>query len=196
MDNQARPLSPAGRRIIQAAEELFYHRGITVVGVDLVAEHSGVSKRTLYNQFGSKEHLVTAYLRARDDRWRTFVTAAVSTCDDPVEAVIAPFAALEEWSKTNTRGCAFINALAELPAPEDPAHKIAADQKRWLFNLFERLATSAGIAAASELATQLLLLHEGALATQPLRQNTLRASIELARQLTRASISGNQPPSG
>ncbi|MEE6280582.1 TetR/AcrR family transcriptional regulator [Georgenia sp. MJ170] len=189
MTDPPRPLSPAGRRIVHAAEELFYNRGITAVGVDLIAEHSGVSKRTLYNQFGSKEHLVAAYLSARDDRWRTLVAATVAACDDPVEAVTAPFAALEEWIKTNTRGCAFINALAELPDPADPAHTIATDQKRWLLNLFERLATEAGATAPSQLATQLLLLHEGTLATQPLLENPLRASTELARTLARASVS-------
>lgn len=187
-------LSPAGQRIVQAAEELFYNRGITAVGVDLIAEHSGVSKRTLYNQFGSKEHLVAAYLRARDDRWRALVSTTIAACSDPVEAVTAPFAALEEWSTTSTRGCGFLNALAELPDPKDPARQIAIDQKRWLFTLFERLATAAGAAAPGELATQLLLLHEGALATQPLRQDTLRASIDLAHTLTLVSVSGHQPP--
>lgn len=187
-----RPLSPAGRRIIQAAEELFYNRGITAVGVDLVAEHAGVSKRTLYNQFGSKEHLVAAYLAGRDERWRALVEAAVGACDDPAEAVTAPFVALEEWSKINTRGCAFINALVELPDPAHPARHIATDQKLWLRNLFESLATAACATAPSELAIQLLLLHEGALATQPLRQDTLRISTELALELTRASIANTR----
>lgn len=190
MANPSRTPSPAGRRIVQAAEELFYNHGITAVGVDLIAEHSGVSKRTLYNQFGSKEQLVAAYLKARDDRWRALVSTTVGAYDDPVEAVTAPFVALEEWSKPNVRGCAFINALAELPDPQDPARKVASDQKQWLFDLFERLAIAAGAAAPGVLATQLLLLHEGALATQPLRQDTLRTSIELARELTRKSVSG------
>ncbi|TDB82569.1 TetR/AcrR family transcriptional regulator, partial [Micromonospora fluostatini] len=90
-------MTPAGRRILAAAEELFYHRGITAVGVDLIAEHSGVTKRTLYNQFGAKDHLVAAYLAERDQRWRSLVRATVDACDDPVEAVTAPFDALAIW---------------------------------------------------------------------------------------------------
>lgn len=191
-----RPLTPTGQRIVEAAEDLFYHRGITAVGVDLVAEHSGASKRTLYNQFGSKEQLVAAYLSARDARWRALTETAVAACTSPVEAVTAPFIALEEWSRTNTRGCAFLNALAELPDQDDPARTIALDQKLWLQELFERLAEVAGAAAPSHLATQLLLLHEGALATQPLGQDTLRASTELARSLTRASVPNAQPAAG
>ncbi|MFG2378636.1 TetR/AcrR family transcriptional regulator [Streptomyces sp. NPDC048504] len=186
---EARPLTPAGRRIVAAAEELFYHRGITAVGVDLIAEHSGVTKRTLYNQFGSKDHLVAAYLTGRDQRWRSLVRAAVDAADDPVEAVTAPFEALRTWSETNTRGCAFINALAELPDPAHPAHRIAANQKLWLLNLFEELAVAADCPHPATLATRLLVLHEGALATQPLSLDSLPASTDLARALVRAGTS-------
>jgi AcrR family transcriptional regulator len=180
-------VSPAGRRVLAAAEELFYDRGITAVGVDLVAEHSGVTKRTLYNQFGSKDHLVATYLAERDERWRSIVRAAVDTCADPVEAVTAPFDALRTWGETNTRGCAFLNALAELPDPSHPAHRIAAGQKHWLLALFHDLATSAGCAEPAPLATRLLVLHEGALAMQPLALDTLQASTDLARELVRAN---------
>ncbi|MFE9361842.1 TetR/AcrR family transcriptional regulator [Streptomyces sp. NPDC006978] len=183
-----RPLTPAGERVVAAAEELFYDRGITAVGVDLIAEHSGVTKRTLYNQFGSKDRLVAAYLAARDRRWQSLVRATVDACDDPVEAVTAPFEALRVWSGTNARGCAFINALAELPDASHPAYVIAADQKRWLVDLFEELATAAGCSAPGALATQLLVLHEGVLATQPLPLSTLPGSVELARSLVRAAV--------
>ncbi|MER8001749.1 TetR/AcrR family transcriptional regulator [Streptomyces sp. NPDC095613] len=184
---EAHPMTPAGRRIVAAAEELFYNRGITTVGVDLIAEHSGVTKRTLYNQFGSKDHLVATYLAERDRRWRSLVRAAVDACDGPAEAVTAPFDALRTWSGTNTRGCAFINALAELPDPSHPAYRIAANQKLWLRNLFEELATAAGCSGPAALAAQLLVLHEGALATQPLPVDTLSESTDLARSLVRAS---------
>ncbi|GGO41486.1 TetR family transcriptional regulator [Streptomyces daqingensis] len=180
-------MTPAGRRIVTAAEELFYDRGITSVGVDLIAEYSGVTKRTLYNQFGSKDHLVAVYLAERDKRWRSRVRETVDGCDDPAEAVTAPFETLRTWSEANTRGCAFINALAELPDPSHPAHRIAADQKHWLLTLFKELATAAGCADADTLATRLLVLHEGALATQPLPLDTLPVSTDLARALVRAS---------
>ncbi|MFF0190945.1 TetR/AcrR family transcriptional regulator [Streptomyces sp. NPDC005244] len=181
-------MTPAGRRIVAAAEELFYECGITAVGVDLIAECSGVTKRTLYNQFGSKDQLVAASLTERDQRWRTLVRAAVDAAATPAEAVTAPFEALRIWSGTNARGCAFINALAELPDPSHPAHHVAADQKHWLRNLFEELAAAADCPHPATLATQLLLLHEGALATQPLALDTLPDCIDLARDLARAAL--------
>ncbi len=189
---EAQPMTPAGRRIITAAEELFYNRGIAAVGVDLIAEHAGMSKRTLYNQFGSKDHLVATYLAERDQRWRSLVRATIDACDSPVEAVTAPFDALRTWSETNTRGCAFINALAELPDPAHPAHRIAANQKLWLLNLFKELATAADRSTPATLAAQLLVLHEGALATQPLPIDTLSESTDLARALVRAGAPPRQ----
>ncbi|MEV5781391.1 TetR family transcriptional regulator [Streptomyces sp. NPDC052287] len=189
---ETRLMTPAGRRIVAAAEELFYSRGITAVGVDLIAEHSGVTKRTLYNQFGSKDRLVAAYLTERDQRWRSLVRAAVDASNTPAEAVTAPFEALRTGSGTNTRGCAFINALAELPDPSHPAHRIAANQKLWLLNLFKELAATAGCSHPATLAAQLLVLHEGAVATQPLSLDTLPESTDLARVLVQASTSPRQ----
>ncbi|TDB94254.1 TetR family transcriptional regulator, partial [Micromonospora fluostatini] len=69
-----------------------------------------------------------------------------------------------------------------------PAHRIAADQKHWLRTLFEELATVAGCAEPATLAVWLLVLHEGALATQPLTLDTLSAGTDLARDLVRARL--------
>ncbi|WP_265521704.1 TetR/AcrR family transcriptional regulator [Oerskovia flava] len=185
---EAQTMSPAGRRILETAEDLFYERGITAVGVDLIAERSGVTKRTLYNQFGSKDRLVATYLAERDQRWRAHVRSAVESCDDPVEAVTAPFVALHTWNEGSARGCAFINALAELPDAEHPAHRIAAHQKLWLLNLFAELATAAGCPDPDTLATRLLVLHEGALALQPLPVDALPECTRLAHELVRAGV--------
>lgn len=110
-------------------------------------------------------------------------------CGTPAEAVTAPFEALRTWTETNSRGCAFINALAELPDPSHPAHRIAANQKLWLLNLFQELAATAGCSHPAALATQLLVLHEGAVATQPLSLDSLPESAALARVLVRSSTS-------
>jgi len=184
---EAKLMTAAGHRVLASAGDLFYNRGITAVGVDLIAEHSGVTKRTLYNQFGSKDQLVVAYLEERAQRWKSLVRTTVAGCNSPVEAVTAPFVALRTWNQTNPRGCAFINALAEFPNPSHPAHLIASNQKLWLLNLFTELATAVGCSMPAELAMQLLVLHEGALVTQPLPLDTLAVSTDLARALVLAS---------
>ncbi len=185
-----KPVTAAGHRVLAAAGELFYNRGITAVGVDLIAEHSGVTKRTLYNQFGSKDLLVAAYLQEREQRWKSLVHTTIATSSSPIAAVTAPFVALLTWNQTNPRGCAFINALAELPDPSHPAHLIASNQKLWLLDLFKKLATTAGCPTPTALATQLLVLHEGALVTQPLPLDTLTVSTDLAQALV---LSTTQP---
>ena len=62
-------LTPRARRILEVASRLFYLHGIHAVGVDTIAAESGVTKRTLYDRFGSKDALVTAYLQERHDTW-------------------------------------------------------------------------------------------------------------------------------
>jgi AcrR family transcriptional regulator len=186
--SETKPMTAAGQRILDAAGDLFYGRGITAVGVDLIAEHSGVTKRTLYNQFGSKDQLVVAYLEEREQRWQSLVRETIAAADSPIEAVLAPLEAQRTWNQTNPRGCAFINALAELPDPAHPAHLIATQQKQWLVDTFTELATEAGCSKPTALAAQLLVLHEGALVTQQLPRDTLSVSIDLARGLVRDSV--------
>ena len=52
-------------RILETADRLFYLQGIRAVGVDTIAAEIGISKRTLYNHFPSKDALIAAYLRRR-----------------------------------------------------------------------------------------------------------------------------------
>ncbi|MCF6523350.1 TetR/AcrR family transcriptional regulator [Streptomyces sp. JJ36] len=157
-------LTPGARKILEAASRLFYERGITAVGVDLVAREAGVTKKTLYDRFGSKEALVTAYLRERDARWRRWFTATVEEgAAEPAERLAGTFDALGAWMRReNPRGCGFVNAAAELPDPGHPARAVIEDQKRWLRGYLRELSAAAGADAPDRLADELLLLHEGA----------------------------------
>lgn len=158
-------LTPGARRILDVASELFYRRGIHAVGVDTIATESGVTKRTLYDRFGSKDELVAAYLRARDRRWRDLVVAALGAETDPARRVLVPFDVLDGWLATSDRGCSFVNAHAELPDPGHPGRGPIAEEKRWLRELFGTLLAEAGAPDPDALARQLLVLHEGAMVT-------------------------------
>ncbi|WP_052852797.1 TetR/AcrR family transcriptional regulator [Streptomyces avicenniae] len=156
-------LTPGARRILDVASDLFYRRGIHAVGVDTIAAESGVTKRTLYDRFGSKDGLLVAYLEKRDRRWRDQVAARLDEVgDDPAARVLVPFDVLPGWLAESDRGCSFINAFAELPEPEHPGRKVVVAEKKWLRELFHRLLTEAGAADPDDLAVQLLSLHEGA----------------------------------
>lgn len=156
-------LTAGAERILEVASELFYWRGIHAVGVDTIAAESGVTKRTLYNRFGSKDALVTTYLQARDRRWRALVLAQLDQTSDPVRRVLTPFDVLPDWLAGSSRGCSFVNAFAELPDPEHPGRQLVIAEKTWLRDLFHRLLVEAGASEPDTLAAQLLSLHEGAL---------------------------------
>ncbi|MGW7469474.1 TetR/AcrR family transcriptional regulator [Streptomyces xantholiticus] len=155
-------LTPAGVKILEAASRLLYEQGIRAVGVEAIAEEAGVTKKTLYDCFGSKEGLIVAYLRARDDRWRSTLVKHIDGHEGPPgQKLLATFDALRNWTRErNPRGCAFINAYVELP-DDHPGHEVAREQKAWLFAYLKDLATEARAEDPEALAGQLLILHEG-----------------------------------
>lgn len=157
-------LTPGGRKILNAAAQLFYGRGINAVGVDLIARQAGVTKKTLYDRFGSKEALVAAYLRERDGRWREWLDGQVEASGEGAYGqLLATFDALGEWMRReNPRGCGFVNAAAELPDPAHPGRAVIEDQKRWLCGYLRELSGRTGAADPAALADELVLLHEGA----------------------------------
>ena len=150
-------------RILAAADRLFYAQGIRAVGVDAVAAGAGVSKRTLYHHYPSKEALIAAYLTGR------FKHLAPS--DAPArEQILGNFDRLERLVADGSfRGCPYVNAVTELGDPKHPAGRIAVqfkEQRRlWYRALLERLAAR----NPDALATQLQILFEGALAAALVR---------------------------
>jgi AcrR family transcriptional regulator len=157
-------LTPGAQRILEVASRLFYEQGIHAVGVDTIAAESGVTKRTLYDRFGSKDGLVTMYLLARDRRWRARIADRLEeTGSDAVARVLAPFDVLPGWLQESTRGCSFINAFAELPDVDHPGRQVIQTEKRWLLEHFRTSLAEAGIEHPDQLAAQLLSLHEGAI---------------------------------
>ncbi|MGP2437529.1 TetR/AcrR family transcriptional regulator [Streptomyces sp. JW3] len=148
-------MTPAARRVLEAAERLFYAHGIHAVGVDLIAAEAGVTKKTIYDRFGSKEQVVVEYLAGRDERWRAFLDACLEQAEP---GVLAVFDASREWAgEHGAKGCAMINAHAEISDPGHPAYAVIAAQKAWMLELFVRLAGEEGVGRV------LMLLHEGAL---------------------------------
>lgn len=148
-------MTPAAERLLTAASELFYTRGIQSVGVDLIAEVAGTTKKTLYDRFGSKDALVALYLQRRFERWRAYVEAWLAEHGGgPVQALDA----LESWLADNSYGCAFVNAHAEISRADHPAITVVRAEKQWMRSLYEELAPGLG--------AQLHLIHEGAIIAQ------------------------------
>ncbi|MFJ4224718.1 TetR/AcrR family transcriptional regulator [Microbacterium sp. NPDC089695] len=163
------PLTPGGRRVLDAASRLFYERGIHAVGVDTIADAAGVTKKTLYDRFGSKESLVVAYLQHRDARWRAHVAAHLAQVPDAgPDRVLAVFDAAISWSDENSpKGCSAINARAEIGEGTDdhPVFPEVSRQKAWLLDLFADLCAEADVPDPRRTAEAMMLLYEGAIVT-------------------------------
>lgn len=164
-EGSEKPLTPAGERILTAASTLFYEQGIRTVGVDTIANAAEVTKKTLYDRFGSKDKLIAAYLERRNRVWHLFLDDQLASLkpESSEEVILAMFAALTEWMTSSQRGCGFINASVELAAPDHPAMPVIVAQKQWMRAEFAAQAELAGFLETGELADRLLLLHEGAL---------------------------------
>src|SRR5262245_37311123 len=168
-------------RILDTADKLFYLQGIRAIGVDTIAAEVGISKRTLYNHFPSKDALIAAYLERR------FVQPR-SSDKSPAEQILATFDSLERrFSAKDFRGCPFVNAVAEL-GPKDRAVKkiaIAFKESRWLW--FRARLEELGVAQEDALATPLPLLVDGSIALDLVRDDPAmaRAAKDAARVLLR-----------
>jgi len=159
--------TPTRERILKAVDRLFYRQGLQAVGVDAIAAELGISKKTLYRHFPSKDDLIVAYLKGR---FRPLPTASSKP---PAEQILSNF----EWFARSLslaedyRGCAYLNALAELGDGESEARRLAVEFKEsrrlWYRELLSRLEVD----DPDILATQLALLIDGAYAAALIRRD-------------------------
>jgi AcrR family transcriptional regulator len=175
-------------RIAAVAAECFHEWGITATGVDALSRAAGVSKRTLYERFGSKEGLVVAAYESLDlPVYRMFTAEIERELDDPREQLDAFFAQLEPiLGSADFRGCPFTNAVSELPDPRHPAHAVVRRHKERLRRWLRERAKAAGAADPGKLSRQLMLIFAGAQA-QALIEHSGRSARD-ARRLAAALV--------
>lgn len=157
--------------IAQTAAYLFYRHGINVVGVDRIADSAGVTKRTLYRHYRSKDTLIAASLMCGP---RIPFPAEGSGR----EQILAFFDGLIAFvSDPSYRGCPHINAAVELADRTHPARKIveehATRRRSWFYR---RVCEATGEGESADvLAEQLDVLFDGALANATKRSIALPA---------------------
>jgi AcrR family transcriptional regulator len=153
------------QRILESAYGLFYREGFDRAGVDAVAEAAGVTKRTLYNHFSSKDELIAEVLNAQaelaDSEIRRWCDDAPSTPEAVVQSI---FDGLRAWSRRpDWRGSGFTRAAMELAwAPGHPARHAAAAQKLAVERAISDLLSQTGVSDAVNVARSLVVLIEGA----------------------------------
>ena len=137
-----------------------------------------MAKATLYRHFRSKDDLVVAFLRRRDGRWRDWLrSAAERLAPLPADRPLAVFDALGEWfASEDFRGCAFINAAAEIADPDHPARAAVEDHERLLGADLEDMLRGAGAADPAGDAAALLLLIQGAIVSALIERSAVPAA--------------------
>ena len=160
---------PPSRRdeLVDAAMKVFHRCGFHNTSLDRVLEESGISRMTLYNHFKSKEELIVATLRRRDEIFRNKMMKFVeSRANDPVDRILAVFDYHKEWfTGSDFCGCMFINASAEFHDPKGQVRRIAADHKIEVLRYLQEQCKNAKLVNPLIIGEQLNLLLEGAIVT-------------------------------
>ena len=162
-----RESSEARQRILETADRLFYQDGVRAVGIDRIIAQAGVAKMSLYKHFPSKDNLILAVLKYREEGVLEFFRSAMERhgkkTNNPLRAF---FAALKECFETpGFRGCAFQNAAAELADPAHPGTEFVRGHKRRFSEFLRGLVEETVGKAAARVAPAVALLVEGAVVT-------------------------------
>ena len=135
--------------ITESALRLFYRQGFHASGVEQLSHEAGVTKKTLYRHFSSKEHLVEAALQLRDTEFMRKIRDVVEQVSD----LLRPLAYIEfiaAWvQEPDFHGCAFINASAEYSGQTDPPHILAKQHKQQVLAYLEEICTDAQLSSHS-----------------------------------------------
>jgi len=159
------------RHVLDTAARLFYDRGTHPVGVNEIAAAAGVSKLTLYRHFESKEGLIRAFLEAHSDATIEQMELIAAREDlSPEERILAMFDGQAElFRRRRYRGCALMNTAAEWRGSDSEAGRLARAHIARIREVLVRLCREAGAARPTQLADQLVLVMEGAIALRMTR---------------------------
>jgi len=171
-------------RIVGAAADLFFRKGIRATGVDALIEHANVAKSTFYRHFRSKDELIVAWLRSPQARWIDIITTGLDEDGTPpARALVAFWDRLGDWAEAEGYlGCPYLKTLAEVEEPFHVARLEVAAFVREVDDFFTRTATACGFQRPRELGLRLRLLTMGALTAIVVERS--REPLDRARDVT------------
>jgi AcrR family transcriptional regulator len=169
MNTQATPRE----RLLDAAGELFYRDGVNI-GVDALCKAAGVSKKSMYQLFRSKDELIAESLASVGPSYQQALEPGVDDGTTPRERILAVFQKLDEQSgKGEFHGCPFVSTAFELKNPEHPGSVVARHFKQRLTDFFLGELVAAGVDDPEGMAIQLTMAFDGASARAVVRAQAL-----------------------
>lgn len=180
-------------KILEVAERLFEVNGFHATGVEEIVLKSGVTKRTLYKHFGSKEGLIEAVLSRHQSQAMNRIRKRVSEiAAEDGGRLLACFDLYQEWfSRPCFAGCIFIKTLNEFQQRSDRLFAIAAQAKSELRDYLTGIAEEAGVSDPEHLAEQLQIILEGSIVVAQCGRRT--ESIRIARELAEIVVAQQLP---
>jgi AcrR family transcriptional regulator len=160
-------------RLLDAAAGLFYRQGVGV-GIDALCKAAGVSKRSMYQLFASKDEVLAAALDRQGPAIEAWLLPPQDAPASPRDRVLYLFERLEEYAASpGYCGCPFLAAQVELKDPGHPASIVAGRRKQVLSDFFRAEAERGGAPDPDLLARQLTLVFDGASARAGVGAETL-----------------------
>ncbi|MCX4437798.1 TetR/AcrR family transcriptional regulator [Streptomyces mirabilis] len=149
-------------RLLEAAATLTYRDGVGI-GVEALCKAAGVSKRSMYQLFESKDELLAASL---EERAAAFAAGLLPAADDgrsPRERILYVFERVElQAGAAEFRGCRYLAVQIELKDRAHPASRVAHRIKADLTAFFRSEGERGGASNPHLLARQLILVFDGA----------------------------------
>ncbi|TXI22056.1 MAG: TetR/AcrR family transcriptional regulator [Nitrosomonas sp.] len=161
------------RKILQTARRLFCQVGIHATGIARIIEESGVSRRSLYTHYGSKENLLKAVFEAEADIWFRWFDSDLPAMEcSPVDRVLALFDLMRAWFESEDfYGCVFINAVAEHEKSNGWIQEVANSYREKISARFLALVAESGVKDPETVTEKLNLLIDGAIVTAMITGN-------------------------
>jgi AcrR family transcriptional regulator len=150
--------------IVKWAFNRFYDGGFHATGIDVAMSGSGISKRTLYKYFSSKEELIVAVLTHYAEFIMHELFDPVAAIKDPRKQIIALFDNRRTMiDKNPTRGCLGIKASQEYLGKHKDIVALGRNAASNLEEQLIELCKRAGLAQSGRLGKQINVLFQGAL---------------------------------
>jgi AcrR family transcriptional regulator len=160
-------------RLLDAAGELFYRDGVNI-GVDALCKAAGVSKKSMYQLFRSKDELIAESLASRGPSYQTLLHPGPQDDRPARDRILAVFERQDQMvAEGNFLGCPYVSTAIELKNPEHPGSVVARHFKQQLTDFFQCELVKAGVEDPGTLAIQLTMIFDGASARAVVGARTL-----------------------